>query len=184
MSRSYKAARRAALHDLEPVEFSVDYDADVLDVVGNPTGETVPAVRVFVAKGDISGLTLAEFADISATGSFAVRDAGILPRMLREAFGDDRAAAEFSVFAGRHLDDDQVAEILFDLVEDFAGRPTQRLSGSPSTSSTTGQDSRVASLPGGVQVQLPEPQDHKPKKAKKASRVAPVASSTSPPASS
>lgn len=146
--RTFKAARRAAKK--EPVEFRVEY-VDEVEV----DGETLELEKaeVFTCSGDISALSLSEFARNADIDAATAEGAAILAEIFREAFDNDAEYRRFYRFQRRYLEPDDLVDILGGLVEDFTGRPTQPPSVSSATSSTDGPDSRVTSLPGGFSIQ-------------------------------
>lgn len=140
--RSYKAARREATK--EPVKFEVGYEDDD----GNEKMET------FTCTGEVSSLVLSEMAYNADVDIATPEGAAVLRQFFAGAFGDQNEYRRFFRFVmTQGLDDDMLMEIMQGIAEDFAGRPTKRLSDSPGTPSTTGQDSRVVSLPGGFRTQ-------------------------------
>lgn len=136
--RSYKAARREATK--EPVEFRVDYE----DADGTEKVET------FICTGEVSSLVLSEMAYNANVEIATPEGAAVLREFFAGAFGNEGEYRRFFRFVmTQGFDDDFLMEIMQGIAEDFAGRPTKRLSDSPGTQSTTGPDSRVVSLPGG-----------------------------------
>ncbi|MGI8682075.1 MAG: hypothetical protein ACR2JO_08090 [Mycobacteriales bacterium] len=162
--RSYKAARRAALK--EPVEFDYEYvtTEPVVDEDGAPVAapDGVPVTREveksehFVCKGEVSALTLSEFAYNADVDSATLEGAALVRQFFGEAFGDEKEYQRFFRLHIRHGDDDLLMDILSGLAEDFTGRPTKRPSDSPATPSETmvsGQSLKVVSLSRGTVVQ-------------------------------
>lgn len=146
--RTFKAARRAAKQ--EPVEFRVEY-VEEIDVDGELL--EVEKSEVFVCSGDISALSLSEFARSADLDAATAEGAAVLAEIFREAFDNDAEYRRFYRFQRRYLDPDDLVDILGGLVEDFTGRPTQLPSDSSATSPTDGPDSKVTSLPGGFSIQ-------------------------------
>lgn len=137
--REYKAARRKA--KLEPVQFACSYLVDEI-----PEGAKEPVEvekrEVFTCKGDMSGLSLSDMASFADIDSNSTEGLSIMAEVFREMFGDDGEFRRFKKFQAEHLDGDDLVDIIGGLIEDFAGRPTQPPSDSPSSSSTDGRDSK------------------------------------------
>jgi len=147
--RSFTASRRAAKK--ESVEFEVNYFDAAVDEAGHDI--EVEKTEVFVCVGDISTLSLSEFARSAEIDAATPEGAAILAEIFREAFDDDAEYRRFFRFQRRYLEADDLVDILGGLIEDFTGRPTQPPSVSSASSSTDGPDSRVTSLPGGFLIQ-------------------------------
>lgn len=140
--RSYKAARREATK--EPVKFEVGYEDD----------DGAEKTETFTCTGEVSSLVLSEMAYNANVEIATPEGAAVLREFFAGAFGDEGEYRRFFRFVmTQGLDDDFLMEIMQGIAEDFAGRPTKRLSDSLGTPSTTGPDSRVVSLPGGFRTQ-------------------------------
>jgi hypothetical protein len=140
--RSYKAARREATK--EPVKFAIGYE----DADGTEQEET------FTCVGEVSSLVLSEMAYNADVDIATPEGAGLLRQFFAGAFGDDKEYQRFFRFVmTQGLSDDILMDVMQGVVEDFAGRPTKRPSDLPATPSTSGQGSRVVSLPGGFRTE-------------------------------
>lgn len=136
--RSYKSARRAAHDELEAIEFEVTYFDDL--------GEEV--TEKFRAVGEISAATLTDGAYFADVGVATAEGAAVVRRAYMELIGSSVEFRRFWSIAPR-IDEDTLIEIMADLIEEVLARPTERPSDSSPASSTTGQPSRVVSLPPG-----------------------------------
>ena len=150
--RAYKAARRSA--ERRPIPFLYEWEERV-DVVDAESGEITgtryePRKRMFECRGEVSQLLLSDLAynaDLEVTDAAAM---GLLRQFFAQAFGDDKEYREFFNLHIQYGDDDLLMEIMQGLVEDFVARPTRSPSNLPSTSETTGEQSKVVSLSRGT----------------------------------
>ena len=139
--RTYKAARRAAQRAAgrpQPIPFEVVYEDNL--------GEEVRAT--FQAYGEMSAVTMTDFAYFADKGVDTPEGAAILRTGFEELLGDE---GEFQRFwrVARLIHEDDLLDILSGLLEDTAARPTTPPSDSPAQPSTTGLPSRADSSPEG-----------------------------------
>lgn len=157
----FKARRRQAAEQKEPVPFDVDYEVEVpkLDDAGDPEysdGRPVMVVEerveTFTCRGEVHSLMLSRLASLGDLDVHDAADAAVISDTFKSAFGDDREYQRFYKFAEKHLDEEDLGEIFEGVMEAFSARPTTRPAGSVDSPPASGADSKVVSLPGGYAV--------------------------------
>lgn len=151
--RSYKAARRAARSQQEPVEFDFQWEENEA-----PEGEPerwVERKEHFQCWGQVSTLVLSELAFNADVDSASPEGMSLIREVFSQAFGDPVEYRRFFRLVTLHGDDEVLMDIMQGLIEDLMGRPTVEPSGSSSTPSETGVVSKVVSLSRGTVEVLP-----------------------------
>lgn len=144
--QAFRSSRRAAVQR-EAVELPIIYSKMV-------DGREVEDTEVFALRGEVSILTISDAGYLSDMGLETPEAAGILRKVFEEAFGDEPECKRFREFAKRHLDNDDLAELMGLVIEETTGTPTQQSSPSSPSSppTTTGEHSRVISLQQGPSI--------------------------------
>lgn len=156
--RKIDARRRQDRQEKAPVEFDLAYTVKGRHECGESCPQRcskqfdyVDHDDHFVCHGDISTLALSELAHNSDIDTATAEGIAIIRDVFSDAFGDESEYRRF-FRAARHIDDDQLLEILEGLVEEFAARPTVQPSSSQPQPERTTNDSAVRLLPGGYPV--------------------------------
>lgn len=162
MSRRFSAAKRAVT--AEPITFELEYEVPDL-TPDEETGRPAPgAMRLqvdeFACRGKVSVLLLAEFARQADIDAATPDGMALIADFFRQAFGageeETREYKRFFRVMSEHFDNDALMDVLAELVEKLAGRPSEQrspLSAGPSTTGTssTGDGSpAVGALEGAV----------------------------------
>ncbi len=157
----FKARRRQAAAERDPVTFDVDYEVAVpklndaghaVIVDGKPVTEVVERVVTFTCRGEVHSLMLSRLASLGELDVHDASDAAVISDTFKSAFGHDVEYQRFYKFAEKHLDEEDLGEIFEGVMEAFSARPTSRPAGSAPSQPTSGADSKVVSLPGGYAV--------------------------------
>lgn len=158
--RRIDARRRHDRAQLKPVEFDLAYTVraehrcdETCALPCSRVGliEDVDREEHFTCRGNVSSIMLSEFAHNADVDVSSGEGMELIRELFSDAFADP---AEYKRFfrAARHLDDDDLMDVMGAVIEEFSARPTQQLSPSPKQPATTGSDSQVVSLPGGYEV--------------------------------
>jgi len=158
VTRRFTAARRA--RDLEPITFELAYEVpdeaapDAPDAGDEQAAEGAltrrgdglrEQVDVFTCRGKVSTLLLAEFARQADLDVATPDGAALIADFFRQAFGQgeeaDKEYKRFFRVITEQFDDDVLMDVLSELVEKLAGRPSKRPSPSRAGHSTTGTSS-------------------------------------------
>lgn len=159
--QAFRSSRRAAsTTQRAAVELPIIY-SKMVDTADGP--REVEETEVFLLHGQVSTLTLSDAALMSDVGIETLEGAAMLAKIFAEAFADQVEFKRFKQFAGKYLDNDDLAELMGQVVEETTGTPTQQSSPSSSSSppTTTGEPSRGTSLPQGPLISaIPEGSSH------------------------